>query len=93
MCSEMAGNSGRTPRVVPTGSTVYFEEFFRSRSVEREHLHGRDFETFFQNRVDNLSGKASCDNVRFDNSASAVCEVSRGSLTHEYFSFGFLLLG
>ena len=55
---------------------VDFEELFGSRLVKSEHLHGRDFKSFLQNHVNNLSSKALLDNVGLNDSASAIIKGS-----------------
>lgn len=53
-------------------SAVNLKEFLRCGLVQVEHLHRRDFETFFKDGVNSLSSKASCHNMGFNNNASAV---------------------
>ena len=55
---------------------VNLKELLSSRSIQVEHLHGGDLETFSQDSVNNLTGVASLDGVRLDHGAGVVGEES-----------------
>lgn len=59
-------------------TTVNLKEFLSSGLVQVEHLHSRDFKALFKDSINSLSSKASCNNMGFDNNASAVGSHSRG---------------
>jgi hypothetical protein len=44
-----------------------------------EHLHCRDLKAFRKDNIYNLSSLSRFDNVRLDNSASTIIELSSGS--------------
>jgi len=56
---------------------VDLQKFFRCRLVKGEHLHSRNLESFLQNGINNFTCKTSLHNMRLDNGASAIGEVSR----------------
>jgi hypothetical protein len=60
-------------------SLVYFVEFLGSWSVKVEHLHCRDLKAFRKDNIYNLSSLSRFDNVRLDNGASTIIELSSGS--------------
>jgi len=64
-------------------TSVYFKEFFRGRSVEREHLHGRDLKSFLKDAINYFSSKSCGNDVRLNNSAGTVGEVGGRRLAHE----------
>ena len=55
---------------------VNLEELLSGRSVQMEHLHSRDLETFRKDSVNDLSCEAGLNSVRLDNEAGAVGEHS-----------------
>ena len=72
---------------------IDLEELLSCWPIQMEHLHGRDFEAFRQNVVNDLTGETSLDCVRLDHSASVVGEKSRClHLTEEHAHLSKLLL-
>jgi len=57
-------------------TSVNFEEFFSSGSIQSKHLHGRNFKTFFKNHINYFTSKTCCNSVRLNNSTSVIGEVS-----------------